>query len=186
MAICASVGIPLYEVLGDDGVERWGWMMSQRVQAQARLERGMFEHQLLNRMRRDFIDSAMAEGLWTPPEDLNSWELYACEWQWPIIPAARLDQELNALIPAYEKGIITRSHITRTLFGLSPEAVDRVAARDAARAEALGHTHSLALWAPTTEIAARIANRAIEEESAELDLVESSELEDSILDDDLE
>ncbi|KTR06894.1 hypothetical protein NS365_05520 [Aureimonas ureilytica] len=71
MMIAMAVGIPLNEVLGDEGVERWGRMMSQRVQRQADLVHEMYEKRLLNRMWRDFIDAAMAAGLWEPPADLK-------------------------------------------------------------------------------------------------------------------
>ena len=182
MMIAMSIGIPMNEVLGDEGVERWGRMMSQRVQRQADLVHDMYEHQFLNRMRRDFVDHVMQAGLWEPPADLRPWELYACDWQWPVIPAARLDQELRALMEAVDKGHLPHSHVRRTLFGMKPEVVARTGARDQARLQTLGFQAGQAVWKPDTEVAARIQATVDAEEAAERDLVDEALMEDSVLD----
>ena len=182
MMICMAVGIPMNEVMGDEGVERWGRMISQRVQRQADLVHDMYEHQLLNRMRADFIDAVMAAGMWTPPADLKPWELYHCDWQWPVIPAARLDQELRALMEAVDKGHLPHSHVSRSLFGLKPEVVARTGARDQARLQTLGFQAGQAVWKTDTEMAARIQAMVDAEETAERDLVDEALLEDSVLD----
>lgn len=184
-AICASVGIPVYEVFGDDGVERWGRMMSQRVQSLAHLEHDMLEHQLLNRMRDDWIDSVQVAGLWTPPENLKPWELYECDWQWPPTPQARIDQELGAMSQAVKDGHLPHSHVGRTLWGLKPAVAARQSARDAARGAALGHVWAGQVWTAATPAAARIAAAVEAEEAEELDVAEASQMEDSVLDDDL-
>ncbi len=69
MMICISIGIPMNEVIGDEGVERWSRMLSQRVQQQANLLPDMYKHQFLGRQRRDFVDVTQAVGLWSPPPD---------------------------------------------------------------------------------------------------------------------
>lgn len=183
MMIAMSVGIPLNEVMGDEGVERWGRMMSQRVQRQAHQVHDMYEHQMLNPMRRDFVDHVQEAGLWIPPADLKPWQLYQCDWQWDPIPAARLDQELNTLMGAVDRGILPQSHVSRTLFGLKPDVAARTGARDQARLRTLGFTGGQAVWSPDTEVAARIQADVDAEETAERDLVDEALLEDSVLDD---
>ncbi|KTR06895.1 hypothetical protein NS365_05525 [Aureimonas ureilytica] len=99
-----------------------------------------------------------------------------------MIPAARLDQELNARMGAVDRGIIPQGHVTRALFGMKPDVAARAGARDQARLQSLGFQAGQAVWKPDTEVAARIQATVDAEETAERDLVDKALLEDSVLD----
>ena len=83
---------------------------------------------------------------------------------------------------AVDKGYIPLSLVTRTLFGGRMATHARVGARDFKTLQTLGHQPTKEVWQPDTDVATRIAERALAEETVELDLVDAAALEDSVLD----
>lgn len=185
--ICTGMGMPAHEVTGDyetitDRTAKYAGIALKRS---ADIDRAMVEHQVLNPMRRDFIDACYAIGLWAPPPGRPAWEAYHCEWQWPVVQLTQLTQELGVMMTAIEKEVIDRDTVTSTYFGVRPEVRDRRAAKSKARATALGLTAAATGFNPEGDVAARILAAATAEETKERDIVETASREDSVIDDDI-
>ena len=65
---------------------------------------------------------------------------------------------------------------------LSREPSQRLGARDFTTLQTLGHQRTKEVWQPDTDVATRIAERALAEETVEQDLVDAAALEDTVLD----
>ncbi|GJD97470.1 phage portal protein [Methylobacterium iners] len=182
--VCAGIGTPVHEVTGDYETitERAMSFAGISLRRKADIEHARVEHQVLNRMRRSFVDACVATGLWTPPPGRPLWEAYLCDWQWPAMQITRMSQELNSLVGAIKAEVIDPDTVTTSMFGMRPEVRARRAAKAAARNQALGFKTGAPAWGPEAQAAARILAEAIAEESRERDIVESSSTEDGPID----
>ena len=81
-----------------------------------------------------------------------------------------------------DKGIISCGYIQKTMFDLKPEQVARDIAKEAVHADILGLVWPTDVWENNTKLAARFSNGALEAETEEMNLVDASAMEGSILD----
>ena len=186
LAICATAGAPFHEVSGDwkDAPERALRLSGASIKRRAEIERENMEHQFLSPFWRVFVDYAMLHGLWTPPPGIKPWHLYEVSWDWPVIQAAALTQELNVMMDAADRGYTAPSDVTKSYFGKRREIVDRVSAKDRARSRELGLMHSDEMFDPErSDTSKSIAEEARLDEERERKAVEESYADDSVVDD---
>jgi len=184
--LCAGMGTPVHEVTGDveSITERAMSFAGISMRRKADIEHSMLEHQFFNPSRVDFVDAAVAVGLWTPPPGRPLWEAYMCEWQWPAMQITRQSQEIAGMLKAIDANIIDPDTVTTSMFGIRPEVRDRRAAKAAARAATLGLVAGAARGTFETPVAQRVLAEAEAEETRERDIVDAASGEDSVLDDD--
>lgn len=184
LAICASMGAPVYEVTGDYGMltERAMRIQSGSVAAGVDVERDNLEHQLLNPMWKHFVRSAWLSGAFVPPADATEEDLFDVDWDWPVVRQAALGQELSAIMRVVEGGYLPPSYVPQAYFGLRSEDVARQSAKDYARMRANGLTVGNDRWDPTqTEMATSIAEEAEAEEASEREVVDESAKKNGLL-----
>lgn len=176
LAICAGVGVPPYEVLGNYGDvnERMARFAAYAMKNRAAIIRQDIEEKFLNRMWRSFVDACMAFGLWTPGNPRDLAEAYAVTWRWPVVQSAALTQEIGTMLKAQEAGEVPPGYISQSYFNLEHEDVTRESAARFAQMDDLGIKSAADRWAPTTENAKRVQAWVSDEESQELDLVEQA------------
>lgn len=178
LSICAGVGVPPYEVLGNyqDANERMARFAAVAMKTRAGIIRQDIETRLLNRMWRSFVDTALAFGLWTPGNPRALAEAYQVSWDWPVVQSAAITQEIGVMLKAQEAGEIPPGYVSQTYFGKRHETVTRESAERYARMDDLGLKAATDRWAPTTENAQRVQAWVSAEEGVELDLVEQAGL----------
>lgn len=179
LAICASLGAPVYEVTGDYGsiTERAMKFASGSVNRTIELERDNLEHQVLDPMWCVFVDAAVASGRFIPPADATLEDLYAVDWSWPVVAQAALSQELNTIMKVVEAGHLPPSYIPEAYFGMRHVDVVRQSAKDHARLRENGMLVGNERWDPTqTATATSIMSEAEAEEAAEREVVDASAL----------
>lgn len=192
MYLCAVANVPVFEVSGD-----YSQVSTDRIAKFAALgykrgidcERTDIEDQVLNLMWMDFVDLAIATGMWVLPDKVPLWRVYMTEWDWPLVATSQLTQEINTMVQAMQAGVIDRDTVSRTYFGLRGDSVDRRNAKAAARANVLGLNYSASksasptadgsdpTWGPKTPVAQSILDEVTEEEAEERELVEASSAE---------
>lgn len=179
LAICASLGAPVYEVTGDYGAitERAMKFASGSVGRTIELERDNLEHQVLDPMWRWHVDVEIASGRFVPPADATPEDLYEVDWSWPVVAQAALAQELNVIMKVVEAGHLPPSYIPEAYFGMRHVDVVRQAAKDHARLRENGMLVGNERWDPTqTATATSIMDEAEAEEQAEREVVDKSAL----------
>lgn len=177
MALAATAGIPPHELTGDvEGLsDRSIKFLGLGTQRRVNIRREALIHQVLNPIRQRFIDYCVAAGVWSPAPGRPLWDAYECDWQMDPIQVATLNQDLKAMIEAVNAGLTTRGQVSRQYLGLQGQAVDRIAAKEAARAKTLGlRFASNENFDDTTPVASRIAAEALSEETRERDIVEAA------------
>ncbi len=182
--VCTGQGVPYFEMTGDyeSTPERAMRHIGLSTRRRGDVIHARYEHQLLNPMADAFVDGCLAMGLWRPPPGRPIWEAYERDWQWPITEITQMSQELAALLKGVDSQVIDPDTVTRSVFGVKPEVKDRLAARAAARSEALGLAVGKARWDSSGEIPQRILAQVTEEERRERDVVEESAREDGAID----
>lgn len=175
-SICATVGIPLYEILGhvDGANERTMRFGYASMKTTGSIIRGDTDVRLLNRMWRSHVDAAFLLGLWSPGPGQRLEDAYDVTWPWPVIQSSALVHELGIMQKLAEGGHLPQGYIGETYFGLQHETVARQNAEQHARELELGFVAPAERWQPTTTTAARIAQTIAAEESRERDLVDAA------------
>lgn len=123
----------------------------------------------------------MATGQWSPPPGATDAEIYAHEWQWPVIQQATLDRELNVMSAMVAAGQLPPSTLVEDYFGIEFEDMTRRYAQDAATATANGMMQYADKWQALTDAAKRILAEAEAREAHERDLVDQAKLDRSVL-----
>lgn len=184
MLICAVLGIPYFEAMGDwkECPERAMRYAGAALKRRVVLDRKRMEKQVLNRLWRDFVQVAMATGMWTPPPGATMAEIYAVSWSWTVVQQAALDRELTVMLAMVNGGVIPPSLMTEDYFGLEFEDVARRWAHDAAVSQVTGGKAFAKGWqGAASEVSKRILAEAEEMEAHERDLVDEAKLDRSIL-----
>jgi len=166
--VCAVLGVPAYAITSDysDLNDRIMKTASLELMRLVDSERERIEHQILNWVWEQFVDTAIATGLWSPPTDGALYKAYDPEWDWPVVQAAQLNQELAAMISAVNAGIIDAPTVSRTYFGARSERVQRRQAEFQARANVLGLSYNTSVgFVPEAVVGQQIVQSVAEEEA---------------------
>lgn len=183
MVLCAIIGVPYHQATGDwkEAPERAMRFAGADLKAHVTILRRQIEHQCLRKLWKDFVKVAQTVGAWTPPPGATEAEIYATEWQWPVIQQATLDRELNVMSAMVKAGQLPPSTLVEDYFGLEFEDMTRRYAQDAATATANGMLQFADKWKAGTGAAKRILAEAEARETHERDLVDQAKLDRSVL-----
>lgn len=182
LVIAASLDLPYAQVIGDwsDG-DRTGQLASTFFDLFARQDRDRLEHQVIDRVVDRFVTTAVAFGLWQPPELVaeETWADHTTSW--PSRTYKHPVQDIDAKRKAIDAGTIARDTVIEET-GEDPREIDLTQARGLIRAMLLGITHDTKITFVETDLSKRIVELERIELDALITAMERSDRDGSVLD----
>lgn len=174
MAMSSVAGLPRHQITGDyeNVSDRSAKFAGLDTQRRVRIERTKIKEQVLDSIWRAHVDACIAVGAWTPRSDAELAAAYVCDWRWPAVQIAALNQELGTVMEAVQKGIVSRPWVAQTYFGVDAANVDRENADAGARATELGLAYGPEAFQASTPLAERVSASVQADEAAERDIVD--------------